>query len=216
MTTENKLSARRSIWPGSMILATLAALCTALVAMTHTITAPRIAANDQAYLEAQLQPVLGATSYDGKLSESTIQITPPHELPGPSAVTVYRVFADGAPVAALFSVTAMDGFSGPIRLLVGVDASGTLTGVRVLEHRETPGLGDLIDETKSDWILTFAGRSLDQPDRSMWAIKRDGGSFDQFTGASITPRSVVNAVLATLLYFEENRDVVFALTAEQS
>lgn len=207
---------KTSIWPGSLILALLAAVCTAMVALTHSTTAPRIAANEQAYLEAQLQPVLGGVSYDGKLSESTIEIPPPHELPGGSAVTVYRVYADEAPVAALFSITAMDGFSGPIRLLVGVDASGTLTGVRVLEHRETPGLGDLIEESKSDWILNFAGKSLQQPDRSMWAIKRDGGSFDQFTGASITPRSVVNAVFETLLYFEENRETVFAMTKEQS
>lgn len=207
---------KASIWPGSLILALLAAVCTAMVAITHSTTAPRIAANEQAYLEAQLQPVLGGVSYDGKLSESTIEIPPPHELPGGSAVTVYRVYADEAPVAALFSITAMDGFSGPIRLLVGVDASGTLTGVRVLEHRETPGLGDLIEESKSDWILNFAGKSLQQPDRSMWAIKRDGGSFDQFTGASITPRSVVNAVFQTLLYFEDNREVVFAMSAEQS
>ena len=199
-----------SIWTGGLILAVLGAICTALVAATHSTTAPRIAANEQAYLEARLQPVLDGVAYDGQLSESTIEIPQPHELPGNSAVIVYRVYANAAPVAALFVVTAMDGFSGPIRLLIGIDATGTLTGVRVLEHRETPGLGDLIEESKSDWILQFARKSLQDPERSMWAIKRDGGEFDQFTGASITPRSVVNAVKETLLYFEENRAIVFA------
>jgi electron transport complex protein RnfG len=203
-----------SIWTGGIILAVLGAICTALVAVTHSTTAPRIAANEQAYLEARLQPVLEGVAYDGQLSESTIEIPQPHDLPGKSAVIVYRVYANGAPVAALFVVTAMDGFSGPIRLLIGIDATGTLTGVRVLEHRETPGLGDLIEESKSDWILQFARKSLEDPGRTMWAIKRDGGEFDQFTGASITPRSVVNAVKETLLYFEENRATVFAPTQD--
>jgi len=203
-----------SIWTGGLILAALGAICTALVAITHSKTAPRIAANEQAYLEARLQPVLEGVAYDGQLSESTIEIPQPHELPGKSAVIVYRVYANAAPVAALFVVTAMDGFSGPIRLLIGIDATGTLTGVRVLEHRETPGLGDLIEESKSDWILQFARKSLQDPGRTKWAIKRDGGEFDQFTGASITPRSVVNAVAETLLYFEENRATVFAPAQE--
>jgi electron transport complex protein RnfG len=204
----------RSIWTGGLILAVLAAICTALVAITHSTTAPRIAANEQAYLEARLQPVLGELAYDGKLSESTIVIPPPHNLPGNSAATVYRVYADDKPVAALFVVTAMDGFSGAIRMLVGVDADGVLTGVRVLEHRETPGLGDLIEESKSDWILQFSHKSLANPDQVLWAIKRDGGAFDQFSGASITPRSVVNAVRDTLVYFAESRELVFAPAVE--
>lgn len=200
---------KASIWRAGLILAALGAICTAIVALTHSTTAPRIAANEQAFLEASLQPVLGGVDYDGKLSESTIEIQPPHEMPGKSAVTVYRVYADSDPVAALFVVTAMDGFSGAIKLLIGIDANGTITGTRVLQHRETPGLGDLIEESKSDWILQFSGKSLHNPDRQMWAIKRDGGAFDQFSGASITPRSVVNAIRQTLIYFEENRDAVF-------
>ena len=198
-----------TVWTGGLILAALATICTAVVALTHSTTAPRIAANEQAFLEASLQPVLGGVAYDGKLSESTIEIQPPHELPGKSAVTVYRVYADSSPVAALFVVTAMDGFSGPIKMLIGIGANGAITGTRVLQHRETPGLGDLIEESKSDWILQFSDKSLENPDRQMWAIKRDGGTFDQFSGASITPRSVVNAVKQTLLYFEDNRDAVF-------
>lgn len=213
MTTDEKAP----IWKAGLILAGLAFVCTALVALTHSATKPRIAANAQAYLEASLKPVLGAIEYDGILSESTLTIPQPHDLPGKDAAIVYRVYADSRPVAALFVVTAMDGFSGSIKLLIGVDKDGVLSGVRALEHRETPGLGDKIDTDKSDWILSFATLSLNNPDRNLWAIKRDGGAFDQFTGATITPRSVVNAVKQTLVYFEENRDSVFAPVAgEQS
>jgi len=204
-----------SSWTSGLILAGLAAICTALVAMTHSSTAPRIVANEQAYLEQSLQPVLQGVDYDGKLTESTITISQPHDLPGNEDAPIYRVYADGEPVAALFVVRAMDGFSGPIRLLIGIDANGTLTGVRVLEHRETPGLGDLIEADKSDWIRQFDGKSLTSPTSARWAIKRDGGDFDQFTGASITPRSVIKAIKETLDYFGANRDAVFAEGAAQ-
>lgn len=199
-----------SSWTSGLILASLAAVCTALVSITHSGTAPRIAANEQAFLEQSLQPVLQGIEYDGKLAESTITLSPPHDLPGNDDVPVYRVYAGGSPIAALFVVRAMDGFSGPIRLLIGVDAGGTLTGVRVLEHRETPGLGDLIEADKSDWITQFTGRSLTSPISARWAIKRDGGEFDQLTGASITPRSVIKAIRETLEYYAEHRAQVFA------
>ena len=178
--------------------------------MTHSVTAPKIAANEQEYLERSLAPVLGDVEYDGKLSESTLVIPEPNDLPGNDDNTVYRVFADAEPVAALFVVTAMDGFSGPIRILVGIRGDGRISGVRVLEHRETPGLGDLIEIGKSDWVLQFNGRSLVDPEVTGWAIRRDGGDFDQLTGASITPRAVVSAVRETLLYFQDNRDIVFS------
>lgn len=202
------------LWSSALILAVLAAVCTALVAVTQRTAAPRIAANEQAWLEQSLAPVLAGLSYDGKLSESTLIIPTPHTLPGGEAVSVYRVFADDQPVAALFVVTARDGFTGPIKLLVGIAASGALTGVRVLEHKETPGLGDLIDSSRSDWILQFSGRSLADPDVSRWAIRRDGGDFDQLTGASITPRAVVKAIKETLLYFDAHRSEVFARSGE--
>lgn len=202
-----------AFWRSGVILAVMAAVCTSLVAITHSTTAPRIAANAQAFLEASLQPVLAGIEYDGKLSESTLEIPPPHELPGREAATVYRVFADNKPVAALFVVTARDGFSGPIKLLIGVSATGNITGVSILEHKETPGLGDLIEASKSDWLLQFRRASIDFPDREQWSIKRDGGVFDQLTGASITPRAAIKAIKETLLYFEANQETVFAQAA---
>lgn len=200
-----------SVWSSALILAILAAICAALVAFTFGMTEDRIAANERAYLEQRLKPVLEGIAYDGNLSDSTITIPPPHELPGNEAATIYRVFADDEPLAALFVVTARDGYSGPIKLLIGVDADGVITRVRVLEHRETPGLGDGIESTKSDWIEQFSKRSLSAPTEDRWAIKRDGGDFDQLTGASITPRAVVKAIKETLIYFEANRDNVFAI-----
>jgi electron transport complex protein RnfG len=205
-------SGKPPILGSAVILAVLAAICTAIVATTYRTTAVRIAENAQAHLEQSLAPVLAGLEYDGKLSESTIVIPLPHELPGNDPVTVYRVFAGEKPVAALFVVTARDGFSGPIKLLVGISASGTITGVRVLEHRETPGLGDLIDSSRSDWVLQFNGRSLKDPQPAGWLIRRDGGTFDQLTGASITPRAVVKAIRDTLLYFDNHRDLVFAMS----
>ncbi len=206
--------ANSPVWSGGAILAALAAACTLLVAITHGVTAPRIAANEQAYLEERLEPVLEGVAYDGKPSESIMIIQPPHDLPGDDPVPVYRVFADGRPMAAVFAVKARGGFSGPVRVLIGIDADGAVTGVRILDHRETPGLGDLIEAGKSDWVLQFNGRSLTDPPVPAWAIKRDGGQFDQFTGASITPRAVIRGIRETLVFFDANSDFVFARVQE--
>jgi len=206
--------AQKSGLISGVILGGLAAICTGLVAVTHAVTEPRIAANQQAYLEQSLQPVLAGLSYDGNLSESTRIVSPPHELPGNDEVPIYRVYAGGEPIAALFVVSARDGFSGPIQLLVGVHVSGTITGVRVLDHRETPGLGDLIEADKSNWIQQFENKSLQDPPAAVWAIKRDGGEYDQLTGASITPRAVIKAIKQTLVFFESNSELVFGTETE--
>lgn len=199
-----------SVVASAVILGMLAAVCTALVAWTYQQTAARIVQNEKDFLEQSLAPALGGLYFDSDLSRSAITIEPPHELPGSGPATVYRVYREGAPVAALFVVTARDGYSGPIRLLIGIEADSTISAVRVLQHQETPGLGDKIESSKSDWLEQFPGRSLGDPPQAEWAIRRDGGVFDQLTGASITPRAVVKAIRETLIYFEANRDAVFA------
>jgi electron transport complex protein RnfG len=93
---------------------------------------------------------------------------------------------------------------------VGIEYDGTVTGIRILEHRETPGLGDRIVSTRSDWVFQFDGQSLGNPDATGWALKRDGGQFDQLTGASVTPRAVISVVKETLIYFDAHRDEIFA------
>jgi electron transport complex protein RnfG len=198
-----------SAWSSGIVLAMVAAICTVLVAITHRVTAPRIADNEKAYLEQSLRPALAGVFYDNDLSESTLVLPPPHGLPGKEPAIIYRLYSEDRPVAAVFIVSARGGYSGPIKLLVAVEYSGTLTGVQVLEHNETPGLGDLIEPSRSDWLKQFENASFEDPPRDRWTIRRDGGSFDQLTGASITPRAVVRAVKETLLYYESNRDSVF-------
>jgi len=148
--------------------------------------------------------------YDNDLLADRTEIDDPAFFRHPDPVTVYRARMDGAPVAVLMIVTAPNGYNGDIRMIVGVDAGGTVLGVRVVAHRETPGLGDPIETGKSDWILGFTGKSLHNPEDAGWAVKRDGGEFDQFTGATITPRAVVAAVHDALLYFAANRQSLFS------
>jgi len=211
ITNLGSKESEKPVWSAGIILAVIAAVCTALVAMTYSLTEVRIAENDRAWLEQSLQPALTGVAYDNNLLESTLEIPLPHELPGNEPVLVYRALLENTPVAALFVVSALNGFSGPIKLLIGIDDRGAVTAVRVLKHRETPGLGDFIDSSKSDWIDQFEQKSLSAPDRSLWALQRDGGKLDQVTGASITSRAVVKAVKETLLYFEANRETVFAM-----
>lgn len=205
------MSSQPTILKAGVTLAVISAICTLLVSATYRLTAPRIAANERALLERSLQPALAGIFYDSEVTESRIVIAPPHELPGKDPAIIYRVFSAGEPVAALFAVTAPDGYAGPIRVLVGVDIDGIVSGVRILAHRETPGLGDKIVAARSDWVYQFDGRSIGDPEISGWAIRDEGGEFDQLTGASITPRAVINAIATTLLYFSAHRDEIFAM-----
>ena len=116
---------------------------------------------------------------------------------------------DGEPVAVVLKFAAVNGYNGKIQLLAGINLNGSLTGVRVLNHTETPGLGDAIEIEKSNWVLGFSGRSLHHPSKESWAVRRDGGSFDQFTGATITPRAVVGALHLALEYFESRQAFLF-------
>ena len=205
--------ADQPIWKSGVTLAIVAAFCTSLVAFTWQQTEERIEANKKAWLERSLQPALAGLFFDSPVTESMIIVPAPHDLPGSEDAIIYRVFAGETPVAALFVVSARDGYAGPIRFLVGISMDGTVTGVRVLEHRETPGMGDRIEMTKSDWVLQFDGRSLQDPELGQWAIKDDGGEFDQLTGASVTPRAIIKAIKQTLQYFDGNRDAIFSAAA---
>lgn len=204
-----------SVLRGGTTLAAIAAVCTALVALTYQATAERIEANEQAWLEQSLQPALSGLFFDSGVSESVLTIPAPHELPGSEDAIIYRVYSGETPVAALFVVSARDGYAGAIRMLVGVDINGAVTGVHVLEHRETPGLGDRIESSKSDWVRQFDGRSLQDPQGDDWKIRRDGGQFDQLTGASVTPRAVVRAIRETLQYFDANAVAIFSAAADK-
>jgi electron transport complex protein RnfG len=200
--------------PRSMVLAAgalvaFAAAGVALVALTHEATEERIAANEQAYLMRSLREVLPEGGHDNPLHEDWIAVTDVELLGTREPVTVYRAWSGGRPVGVVMTPVAPGGYSGPIRLLVGILADGTVSGVRVVSHRETPGLGDKIEVERSDWIRRFQGRSLGDPPVALWAVQPDGGVFDAFTGATITPRAVVGAVRDALIYFREHREALF-------
>lgn len=194
----------------AVILVIFAAGGAALLAGTHWITADRIAQEQRRARMASLYEIVPRETHSNDMLDDTIRVTAPERLGTPEPVTVYRARRDGEPHAVVMEVIAPDGYSGPIRLLVGILADGSLAGVRVVAHRETPGLGDFIEADKSDWIRQFEGLSLGDPPREEWAVRKDGGAFDQMTGATITPRAVVGAIRRALLYFSANREALFA------
>ena len=119
-------------------------------------------------------------------------------------ITVYRALKDGKLIGVAYEVQG-SGYAGSIKLMMGIDVEGRLLGVRVTSHKETPGLGDKMEEKKGDWILRFTGLSLGDPPIEKWKVKKDGGQFDQFAGATITPRAVVGAVRGGMEFFASNK-----------
>ncbi len=205
----------RHMLGSSLVLTLFAMLGTALVAVTYDNTREQIAENQRLAMMRSLQALVPAARYDNDPLADTRSVTDAPLLGSADPVTVYRARKEGAPVAAIFTATAPNGYAGPIRLLVAVNYDGKLAGVRVIEHKETPGLGDRIEETRSDWIFGFSGHGLGDPPAEQWKVKKDGGIFDQFTGATITPRTVVETVRKALLYFGQHRSELFA-TAKPS
>lgn len=192
-----------------VLLGMFAIIGTAILAITHEQTKERIAENERNVLLRNLHAVISPDSHDNELFADTIEVTDTKLLGTKKPVTVYRARLNGKPVAAVFAAIAPEGYNGNIKLLVAINMDGTLSGVRVIGHRETPGLGDYIEETRSDWITKFTGLSLRNPDKKGWRVKRDGGEFDQFTGATITPRAIVKAVYNCLRYFKQHQQDVF-------
>jgi electron transport complex protein RnfG len=180
-----------------------------LVAFTHDSTAERIAENQRRALLTSLNELVPASAYDNDIYADILYVHNSELLGTSDAVPIYRARKAGWPVAAVLAPVAPDGYNGDIRLLVAIKLDGTLAGVRVLQQRETPGLGDSIEAERSDWILVFSGKSLTNPGPEQWKVKRDGGLFDQFTGATITPRAVVKAVKNALLYYKQYGQTLF-------
>lgn len=191
-----------------LLLGMFSVIGTGLVAFTYEQTADRIAANEREALLNKLHALVPPESIDNDLIADRITVASQDRLGGRD-ISVYRARKKGMPVALVLAPIVPDGYSGPIKLLVAVRFDGTLGGVRVVSHKETPGLGDKVEEERSDWILDFNKKSLGDPPLSKWYVKRDGGVFDQFTGATVTPRSIVKAVKNTLLYVKEQRDILY-------
>lgn len=183
------------------ILALFAALTTGLTALVNALTKPTIAHQTQLQQKAMLDQVIPPALYNNQILQECYLVADA-ALGGSATHRVYIARQDNTPVAAAIESSAPDGYSGAIHLLIGADFHGKVLGVRVTEHHETPGLGDKIDIRISDWIARFSGQTVQGPDDRRWAVKKDGGDYDQFTGATITPRAVVNATKRTALFLQ--------------
>lgn len=192
----------RSSLRNGLGLALFAGLTVGVIAVTEVLTRDEIAARKrEAELRALLE-ILPEERFDNAVLEDAIRIRDPRLDPrDPVRVLIAR--RNGRTVAAIVPVRVPDGYSGDIHMIVGIRPDGTVAGVRVTEHRETPGLGDAIEARKSDWIESFRGRSLGDPPAAQWTVRENGGAFDAFTGATITPRAVVHGVRRTLQWFAD-------------
>lgn len=182
---------------------------TTLVSFTQQQTLVRIVGNEKKVLLRNLYALLPAEQLDNDMAQDTIQVNASELLGTGAPSTVYRARKNNNPVAVIFNTIARGGYNGNIHLLIGVYYNGLLAGVRAVKHSETPGLGDAIEIRKSNWILGFDGKSLTNPEIEYWKVKRDGGQFDQITGATITPRAIVKAVKNTLEYYRTNRERLY-------
>ncbi|MGJ8668297.1 MAG: electron transport complex subunit RsxG [Oceanococcus sp.] len=190
------------------VLATFAVIGSAILATANWLTADRIAENERLAMLRQLQEILPAGSYDNALLQDTLSVTLPASISPEGVDTLYIARRQNTPVAVIIPATAPNGYNGAIDLLIGIHADGRIAAVRVSKHRETPGLGDGIDKSRGDWIDQFDGRAFLNPEK--WAVRKDGGPFDQLTGATITPRAIVKTVHGTLAWFKDNQASVMS------
>lgn len=198
-----------SRWKPIVFLTLIAGVATALLTETQNRTQQRIIDNEIAETMKVLAAVLPKDSYDNELHRDQIMVSDPELLGSTEPQTLYRARKSGRPVAVVMTVTTPIAYVGPIKLLVGISVSGEITGVRVITHRETPGLGDRIEASRSDWLKSFTGQASMRPAYEQWRVKRDDGHFDQVTGATVTSRAVVSAVRDALVYFNKHRDKIF-------
>lgn len=202
---------KKNVLTAGWLLALSALIGTGLMAAVNWHSKPYIMDNERQVLLRSLNSVVPSHSYDNNILTDTTKLLDPQLLGNNEPVLIYRARKGANPVAAVLTVIAPNGYSGPIVLLVGINFAGEITGVRVVQHRETPGLGDGIEIQRSSWIESFTGKSRNNSQDSKWKVKRDGGEFDQFTGATITPRAVVSSVHKALMFFNNNKSQIFEI-----
>ena len=191
-----------------LILGAFALITTGLIALTFTGTESRIKAAQEKQLLSVLNKLVPESQHTNELHLDCIIINDPL-LGSSESKRIFRARNQSENVAAVLEATAPDGYSGEIKLVVAADTKGDSLGARVIKHNETPGLGDKIDIRVSDWILSFNDVPFEGEGDNRWQVKKDGGQFDQFTGATITPRAVVEAVKNALLFFKQNQANIF-------
>ena len=199
----------KQVFQIAFLMSLFAIAGTSLVALTFVNTDAKIKQNEKDALLKNLHSLIPPIAHDNDLFNDTMTISSPELLGTDEDITVYRARFRTAPVAMALHTVAPDGYNGKIRLLVAIRYDGVVIGARVITHKETPGLGDKIEEDRSDWIKGFKGRSFSNPEKNLWKVKKDGGVFDQFTGATITPRAVVKAVAKSLELFHIYKEQLF-------
>ncbi|MDN3614490.1 MAG: electron transport complex subunit RsxG [Vibrio gallaecicus] len=198
-----------AIRKNGLTLAIFACASTGLVAVTHYLTKDTIKQQEQAQLLSVLNQVVPHNLHDNELFSSCILLNTP-ELGTEQSMPAYIATLNDQPSAIAIEAIAPDGYNGEIKLIVGIEQDGTILGTRVLSHKETPGLGDKIDLRVTDWITSFKGKQVTESNVSRWAVRKDGGDFDQFTGATITPRAVVKAVKKAVVYVNTNKETLYS------
>ncbi|KUI99856.1 electron transport complex subunit RsxG [Vibrio sp. MEBiC08052] len=197
-----------AIRKNGVILAVFACVSTGVVAITHYLTQNRIEQQEQQQLLSILAQVIPPQTHDNVLSGACTVVDIPYLKKQP-ILHAYIAKQNNMPTGLAIETIAPDGYNGAIKLIVGVNNQGMITGTRVLVHHETPGLGDRIDRRISDWILSFTGQRVTAENESQWKVRKDGGQFDQFTGATITPRAVVKAVKKITQFVDQNREQLY-------
>ena len=197
-----------SITASTMIIFSLVA--SAALSISYFLTKTPIEESDARAKRMFLNQVVPSNLYDNNLVKDTISVEPNPLIGNKKNIDIYRAKKNNQVIAVIIETIAPDGYSGEIKTLVGVDQKDKILGVRVITHKETPGLGDYIDVDKSHWIKNFDVKSLDEMGEKEWAVKKDGGDFDYVSGATITARAVVKSTYKSLLYVKENKKRLFA------
>ncbi|MGK0498891.1 MAG: electron transport complex protein RnfG [Oceanicoccus sp.] len=199
-----------SIFRNALLLGLFAVVTTGIIAGTYLTSQDEIRENIRQAEEKALLEIVPKSRHNNAMLDDSHPIDDKELLGLREQKKYYIARQDGEAVAVIFPATAREGYTGDIDLIIGVNIDGTIAGVRTLSHRETPGLGDAVDRKKSAWIDGFNGKSLLNPTAELWKVKKDKGVFDQFTGATITPRAVTKTVLQTLQYFTRNQHQLLA------
>ena len=206
-----------SIGLSGTVLALFAAVTSIAIGWTYLTTKGQIDFEVRRSEARQLLEVFPANTHDNEIVDDTFELDAETPLLGIRETRRgYRVRINGDVIGVILPTTARDGYSGDIRALVGVRQDGTVAGIRVVAHRETPGLGDKVDIRKSDWVTDFNQRSLADPTLPGWNVKKDGGVFDQFTGATVTPRAVILATRRALEYANLHTATLFETEADSA
>ncbi|EGQ8154675.1 MULTISPECIES: electron transport complex subunit RsxG [Vibrio] len=198
-----------AIRKNGLTLAIFACATTGLVALTQYLTKDQIKVQEQKQLLSVLNQVIPENMHDNALTQACTMVTSP-DLGTLRAMPVYLATKNGEPTAIAIESIAPDGYNGEIKVITGIDNQGNILGTRVLNHQETPGLGDKIDLRVTDWILSFTGKQVTESNWNSWKVRKDGGDFDQFTGATITPRAVVKVVRNTVNYVNQSREDILS------